>query len=250
MPPLALHTAVAKSIGEQLQHRTLEAELGSLYLGSTAPDICILTRWERECTHFFDLRNYNEQDGVSAMLKAYPALARPVKLSPASAAFVAGFITHLVMDEIWITDVYRPFFGKLSPMGGSERANIMDKAMQYELDRQSRDDRDAVAHIVKELARTSLDIEVGFIDKDTIRRWRDLTMEAVNHPADWKRFRYVGGRALKAIGVDSAEAYREFLKTLPDLLNETTSYLTHERIQSFMEDSVSRGVEALKEYLD
>ncbi len=250
MPPLALHTAVAKRIGEQLRHPTLEAELGSLYLGSTAPDICILTRWERERTHFFDLRNYNEQDGVSAMLEAYPALARPAKLNPASAAFVAGFITHLVMDEIWITDVYRPFFGKLSPMKGSEKADLMDKAIQYELDRQSRDDRQAVAHIVKELARASLDIEVGFIDKDTIRRWRDLTVEAVNHPPDWERFRYIGGRALKGVGVDSAEAYSEFLKTLPDLLSETTNYLTRERIQRFMEDSVSRGVEALKGYLD
>lgn len=250
MPPLALHTAVAKRIAEQLRHRTLEAEPGSLYLGSTAPDICLLTRWERERTHFFDLGNYKEQDGVAAMFEAYPALAQPTKLSPASAAFVSGYITHLVMDEIWVNDIYRPFFGPSSPLGGSDRANIMDRAIQYELDRQSRDDREVVAHIVKELARMTLDIEVGFLDKDTIRRWRDLTMEAVNHPPDWERFRYIGGRVLKATGIDSAEAYREFLKTLPDLLNEASNYLTRERIQSFMENSVKRGVEALKEYLD
>jgi hypothetical protein len=250
MPPLALHTAIAKRIAEQLRHRTLEAEPGGLYLGSTAPDIRILTRWERERTHFFDLRNFDEQNGVAAMFEAYPTLAQPAKRSPASVAFVCGYITHLVMDEIWINDVYRPFFGQFSPLGGDHRANIMDRAIQYELDRQTRDDREAVTHIVKELARMTLDVEVGFIYKDTIRRWRDLTMQAVNHPADWERFRYIGGRALKAAGIDSPEAYREFLKTLPDLLSETTNYLTRERIQSFMENSVKRGVEALKEYLD
>lgn len=250
MPPLSLHMSVAKRIAEQLRHPTLDAELGSFYLGSTAPDICVLTRWDRERTHFFDLRNYNHQDGVGAMFEAYPALAQPANLSPASVAFVSGFITHLVMDEIWITDVYRPFFGKSSPMRGSVKANVMDKVIQYELDRQSREDREAVAHIVKELGCTSSDIEVGFIDSDTILRWRDLTRDGVNFPPDWERFRYIGGRALKAAGIDSPEAYREFLKTLPALLNETTNYLTRERIQSFMEESVKQGIEALKEYLD
>ena len=249
MPPLALHTAIVKRVAEQLRHRILEAEPGGLYLGSTAPDIRILTRWERERTHFFNLGNYSEQDGVAAMFEAYPALAQPAKLSPASVAFVSGYITHLVMDEIWISEVYRPFFGRSSPLGGSARANVMDRAIQYELDRRTRDDREAMAHVVKELARMTLDVEVGFLDRDTIRRWRDLTMEAVNHPPDWDRFRYIGGRALKAAGIDSPDAYSEFLKTLPDLLNETTNYLTRERTQSFLEKSVKRGVEALREYL-
>ena len=153
MPPLALHTAIVKRIAEQLRHRTLEAEPGSLYLGSTAPDIHILTHWERKRTHFFDLGDYNEQDGVAAMFEAYPALAQPARLSPASVAFVSGYITHLVMDEIWINEVYRPFFGRLSPLGGSARANVMDRAIQYEMDRQTRSDREAMAHVVKELAR-------------------------------------------------------------------------------------------------
>ena len=55
MPPLGLHTAVAKEVADRLRHRLLQDEAGSLYLGSTAPDIRIITRWERERTHFFDL---------------------------------------------------------------------------------------------------------------------------------------------------------------------------------------------------
>ncbi|MDP2950691.1 MAG: hypothetical protein Q8P22_14305 [Chloroflexota bacterium] len=250
MPPLALHTAVVRRIAQQLHHRALDADPGSLYLGSTAPDIRILTRWERERTHFFDLFRFDEQSGVAAMFEAYPSLACPASLNPATVAFVSGYISHLVMDEIWINEVYRPFFGQHSPLGGDLKANIMDRAIQYELDRQTRSDREAVEHIVRELARTALNVEVEFIDKDTIGRWRELSMEAVNHPPDWERFHYIAGRALRAAGVDSPEALAEFMKTLPDLLTETTNYLTRERIQAFLEKSVCRGLEALKEYLD
>jgi len=126
----------------------------------------------------------------------------------------------------------------------------MDRAIQYELDRETRADREAVSDIVKELARTALEVEVGFIDKDTIARWRALTVEAVNQPPDWDRFRYLAGRALRAAGLDGASEYAEFMKTLPDLLAETTAYLTRERIQAFLDNSVRVAREAVREYLD
>jgi hypothetical protein len=94
-----------------------------------------------------------------------------------------------------------------------------------------------------------LDVEVEFIDKETIARWRALTVEAVNQPPDWERFRFLAGRALRAAGLDGATDYAEFLKTLPDLLAETTTYLTQERIQGFLERSVKEACEAIREYL-
>ncbi|MCJ7510213.1 MAG: hypothetical protein MUP14_04915, partial [Dehalococcoidia bacterium] len=160
MPALALHAAVAKRIADQVRQGALDADLGSLYLGSTAPDIHILMRWERERTHFFDLQDFGEQSALAAMFEAYPALACPAELSPPTVAFVCGYISHLVMDEIWINDVYRPFFSRSSPLADDRRADIMDRAIQYELDRQTRADRQAMSYIVKELARPDLDLEV------------------------------------------------------------------------------------------
>jgi len=250
MPALALHAAVASRIADQLRHRALDVDAGSLYLGATAPDIHILMGWERERTHFFDLREYGEQSAVAAMFKVHPALARPAELSPSTVAFVCGYISHLVMDEVWINDVYRPFFGRSSPMAGDTRANIMDRAVQYDLDRQTRADRQAMSHIVKELARPALDLEVGFIDGGALGRWRQLIAEALNHSPDWERFRFFGGRALKAAGVDTPAAIAEFVKTLPDLVAEATDYLSRERLEAFLERSLNEGREAIKEYLD
>src|SRR3970040_21438 len=114
-------------------HRVLDAERGNLYLGATAPDIRVITRWERGRTHFFDLHNFDEQSGVAGLFDAYPRLGQPGSLGPGTAAFVAGYVTHLVMDELWINTIYRPFFGQRSPLGGDLRAHIMDRACQFSL---------------------------------------------------------------------------------------------------------------------
>jgi hypothetical protein len=250
MPALALHAAVAGRIADQLRHRALAVDRGSLYLGSTAPDIHILMGWDRERTHFFDLRELEEQSAVAAMFRAHPALARPADLSPPTVAFVCGYISHLVMDEVWIKDVYRPFFGRSSPMAGGPRANIMDRAVQYDLDRQARTDRQAMSHIVKELARPAQDLAVDFIDGGALVRWRELMTDSLNHSPDWERFRFFGGRALKTLGVDTPAAFAEFVKTLPDLVAEATDYLSRERIEAFLEKSLDQGRQAIKEYLD
>ena len=112
MPPLAMHTAIAKDIADRLNTAALDDERGSLYLGATAPDIRVITHWERARTHFFDLDCFDEQSGVSALFEAYPVLTNPGDLSPQTRAFTAGYLTHLVTDETWITTVYRPHFGE------------------------------------------------------------------------------------------------------------------------------------------
>ena len=249
MPPLGLHTVVAKEVGDRLRHRVLDEERGNLYLGSTAPDIRVITRWERDRTHFFDLSNFDEQSGVEGLFSAYPRLREPGGLGAGTVAFVAGYVTHLVMDELWINTIYRPFFGARSPLGGNLRANIMDRAIQFSLDRQKRIDRELMAHVLDEVARSDLALEIDFIDGETLHRWRDVILDIVDHPPDWERFRYVAGRHLREAGIETPEQFEEFLHSLPDLVDETLRYLTEERVREFMERSLEQGVVAVKEYL-
>jgi hypothetical protein len=249
MPPLGLHTVIAKQVGDSLRHRLLDDERGNLYLGSTAPDIRVITRWERERTHFFDLRCFEEQDGVAGLFDAYPNLHEPADLNPATAAFIAGYVTHLVMDELWINTIYRPFFGVRSPLGGDIRANIMDRAIQFSLDREKRIDRALMAHVLDAVARCDLSLEIDFIDGGTLDRWKDVILEVVDHPPDWARFRMIAGRHLREAGVESDEQFEEFLRSLPDLVDETLRYLTEERLREFMDRSLECSAGAVKEYL-
>ena len=193
---------------------------------------------------------FEEQSGVAGLFRACPRLARPAALNRPTAAFVVGYLTHLVMDETWITAIYRPFFGERSPLGGDLRANIMDRALQFAMDGERRRDRALVAHVLDEVSRSDLGLEIDFIDADTLRRWQELILQVINHPPNWERFRYVAGRQLGEAGIKSEGAFQEFLRSLPDLVDETLRYLTPERVQAFMEDSLNRSLEAVKEYLE
>ncbi len=244
-----MHTVVAKEVGDRLRHRVLEEERGNLYLGSTAPDIRVITRWERGRTHFFDLSNLDEQSGVAGLLKAYPRLREPGRLSASTVAFIAGYVTHLVMDELWINTIYRPFFGERSPLGGDLRANIMDRAIQFSLDRQKRIDRDLMAHVLDEVARSDLALEIDLIDAETLRRWKEVILDMVGRSPDWDRFGYIAGRHLREAGIESPEQFQEFVRSLPDLVDETLRYLTEKRLRDFMDRSVEQGLEAVREYL-
>jgi hypothetical protein len=250
MPPLTLHTVMAKELADRLRHRLLDQERGNLYLGSTAPDLRVITRWERERTHFFDLGNVEEQSSVAGLFLAHPGLARAAALNESTAAFIAGYLTHLVMDEMWMTTIYRPFFVEGSSLEGDPWSNIMDRVVQFSIDREKRSDRALVAHLVDEVARCDLALEIDFIDGETLHRWREVVMEIVNQPADWSRFRYVAGRHLREAGIETPEAWQEFLASLPDLLEQALRYLTPERIHWFVEESGNRGRETVKEYLE
>jgi len=250
MPPLGLHTVVAKEVADRLRHRTLEEERGNLYLGSTAPDIRVITRWERGRTHFFDLSNFDEQSGMAGLFEAYPRLRQPGDLSVATGAFVAGYLTHLVMDELWINTIYRPFFGERSPLSGGVRANIMDRALQFSLDRQKRIDRELMAHVLNEIARSDLALDIKVIDGETLGRWKEVVLDVVNHPPDWERFRYIASRHLRAAGIESPEQFQEFLQSLPDLVDETLRYLGEKRLRKFMKRSREESMRAVKEYLE
>src|SRR3546814_8038391 len=108
-------------------------------MGSTAPDSRVITRRDREETHFFTLHDLSDQDSVTRMFRENPSLAMPSGLDAATTAFIAGYLTHLVLDETFIREIYRPHFGALSEINGDPKSNVLDRAIQYELDRRDRE---------------------------------------------------------------------------------------------------------------
>lgn len=249
MPPIGLHMILGRGLACDLRHPAIEADRGAFYLGTSAPDINVLTRWERERTHFFDLADYGEQHGVEGLFREYPGLADLARLGSSTPAFLSGYISHLMVDEAWINDVYRPCFGRLSPLGGSALANVMDRLLQFELYRRERAKSDISDEIRDDLLRSPLEIEVDFIDGETLHRWRDIAVEVLAHPADWQRFRLIASRFLKAYGVETPEQFQAFLKDVPGLLRRTERHVTTERVERFLENSRLRSLQAIREYL-
>ena len=137
------------------------------------------------------------------------------------------------MDEIWINAVYRPFFGERSPLGGDLRANIMDRALQFSLDRETRIDRELMAHVARgSRPLRSRRWRSSFIDRDTLGRWRELITGRGEPAAGLGAVPLRAGRHLREAGDRRRpSSSTSSCESLPDLVDETLRYLTSERIE-------------------
>ena len=249
MPPLSMHVALAREIAAELRRRPLEEEAGAYYLGATSPDIRVITRCDRRETHFFDLDDFGHQSGVARVFEEYPELADTERLDDRTKAFLAGYMSHLEMDETWICDIYRPCFGKDSPLRGDLLANLLDRVLQYELDRRAREDQQTISDLRRELLDASVDVAVRFLDRESLERWREVSADVISHPPTWERFGRMASRHLRAYGVESEEDLAHFLRNISDLLDQAVREVTLERIEAFQERSRLRALETIRGYL-
>jgi hypothetical protein len=246
MPPLGMHMTLARELAQRLGERALTENAGAYYLGATTPDIRVLTRWDRARTHFFDLNDFGEQSGTAGVLRAHPEISCLHELNPETAAFMCGYISHLEMDEAWIVDIYRPCFGERSALKGEALANVLDRVLQHELDRREREDPGVVSEIHDDLLASAVEVAVPFVDNETLLRWRDISADIVSRPSDWERF---ASRHLRAYGVESDSDRAEFVRNVPDLLDQAIREVTPQRLEQFQERSRERALAALRDYL-
>ena len=244
-----MHVTLARELASQLGGDTATGEPGAYYLGATTPDIRVLTRWDRDKTHFFDLDDYGEQHAIERFFAENPDLAEADKLSAKSRAFLCGYVSHLEMDEVWINDIYRPCFGERSPLKGDVLANLLDRVLQFELDKREREEPDVMPQICDDLLASTVDEAVGFLDLETLLRWRQTTADVLGKPQTWDRFGVIAGRHLHAYGVDSEDDLAHFLKNIPDLLQRSIREVTPERIAEFQQRSRKRALEAMQAFL-
>jgi hypothetical protein len=249
MPPIFLHMAVARDVSESVTAASLAAEEGTYLFGASAPDIRVIARWDRERTHFFKLDELDHQDSVANFFAAHPELAAAERLNAPTAAFIAGYLSHLALDETWIEQVYRPYFGQVSALGGDEMADTLDRILQYELDLRRRSEPQTRDEIAEALDQCSLALDVGFLDSETLRRWQEVASDQTKYPADWERFRAQARRHLRDRGVESEADWERFRDQIPDLLQRVIDHVSTEQVDAFLEEGKERAAAAVRRYL-
>ena len=249
MPPITLHMVLARQVGRELGQPDLVAPEGAYLLGATSPDIRVLTRQDRLSTHFFDLDGDDHQDSVAAFFAAFGRYLDPDTLSDPTRAWVAGYLTHLVMDEQYITGVYRRFFARHDDLGGQMRANVMDRLLQFDLDR-AYGEATVKREICEALSFTVEGIDVaGFVDHETLERWRQVTFDVTQRAMDWERMRGMISNHLRFSGLEEGETLTSFLDSLPELLDETAAYVTDAEVRGFVARATEAARGALERYL-
>lgn len=239
----------ARDLANEIASPIIDGERGAFYIGSTTPDIRVLTRCDRADTHFFDLDDFEDQDGVHRLFENYPFLRDASAVSAQTASFLAGYISHLVLDEDYITQIYRPLFGERSPLKEEALAGIMDKALQYDVDMAERQDEERVNEIRIALAEAAVEIEVDFIGRDTLLQWRDVTLDSFSQRPSVERFARFINRRLNHVDPSDEQRLAQFVDEVPALLRRTWEHVGEERVREYLQDTRTRALRAMKEYL-
>lgn len=177
MPTPFTHLAAASEI---LAHPGLPpeasapllAQLPAFLLGNTAPDVQTLSGQPREATHFFSVPLRDATPAALHMLARYPDLARRSALPPAQSAFLAGYLAHLIFDQLWIRDVFEPYFGELPTWGSFRERLYLHNALRASWDAED------LARLAPSVAANLQAAEpagwLPFVDDRHLSAWRDL----------------------------------------------------------------------------
>jgi len=249
MPPICLHLSIAREAAGLLCHPTVHQNMASYLIGAAAPDVQIITDASREDTHFFDLEDEGGESGVRRIFKAHPNLAKASKLNAVTKSFVAGYLSHLITDEIWIVDIYRPFFGRSSPLGRDPTANLLDRLLQFELDIREREDKARMKEIQAQICDWEPNVDVGFLGSLDLRQWRDFVCTAVIREPDLAFFPLFVHRFLLPRQKIDPDLLEEFLSSMPAKLEWAIQYVTPQRLTAFRQKAISQSVTVAREYL-
>ncbi len=253
MPMLAVHLSIIQDLVDELGIEEIRDHIGAALLGSTAPDRRVLTREPREDTHYFNLTESGAGDGFRGMKKALPDL---VSRSPeddwALTAFLVGYASHLAADEAWIVNVYRPFFEDAAYFGAEPTKNILDRAMQYELEVDIRGNRDQLMVWQKTIIDSNGSIDAvpdPFIAKSILRDWSDFVAGRVlTLPGTWAEFPRFISRYLDDPDLDGVEV--EQLMADPEkMLENVYARVPREIIQQHREITMKQSLNHAEEIL-
>ena len=138
-------------------------------LGHTAPDVKTVSGHKREESHFYTIPRTSDRPAYLILFDTHPALARADALSPARAAFVAGYVAHLLLDELWLDDVFQRYF--LQDWGPLKERLFLHNVLRTWVD--LRDQARLNGTAAQTLQQAHPHDWLPFVDDEHLRRWRD-----------------------------------------------------------------------------
>ncbi len=249
MPNLPMHIHLANEVAEQLDKSYVFDHLGAYYLGSTAPDIRAMTRWPREQTHFAPLSVAEVGTGTATMFKMHPELLED--MSPASLAFLAGYVCHLAADEVWITSVFRPHFDTAEATRLTDdqiEANIWDRAMQLDLDRQALPQITGDNHPEHWLACSDNDVSMPFFEEGLLGEWKDRVGRFQVWEFTWDRLKGALNRLYRD-DEDVLHTVERFIEEMPRSLEQVYEKVPEGQVSAYQERALAASIVQVREFL-
>jgi hypothetical protein len=249
MPNLPMHIYLAHQVAEELDWGFVHDHLGSCFLGSTTPDIRAMTKWDRELTHFAPLSVEEVGAGVRRMFSLYPELADHQSQSPETRAFLLGYVSHLIADEVWITTMFRPHFGRDHRITDTEiEGHIWDRALQLDMDRKVLLENDGLSQASDVICDAEQGVIVSFLEDVMLQEWRQWVARFLGWDFTWERLK----RALNRMYRDNdgvQQVVDHFLQRMPDSLERVYARVPREKIEAYQQQVLQETLVQVREYL-
>ena len=177
MPTPFTHLAVAAELAAS---GALPPEVAGAWpaflLGNIAPDVQVLSGQPREATHFFPVPLNSAPPAEEVLFAQHPGLARLGALPPAQAVFVAGYLAHLVFDQLWVRMIFEPVFGPEQTWGeGFKERLYLHNVLRAHWDAQ--DLARLTPATAADLAAAAPREWLPFVADADLAGWRDLVAE-------------------------------------------------------------------------
>lgn len=216
MPTPFSHLAVAQRLlndpAVSDDHRALlNRQRPAFLLGSIAADARVEAGTPRSATHFYHY--VQEMDDIPpwrVMMAAHPSLWTP--FDDAHAAFIAGYVAHLAMDEIWSRRMVAPCFVG-GEWGDKHLRFVMLHIILIVMD--ERDEKSLETWQSEALVQGVPHEWLPFLPDPNLKNWRDLIYQQIIPNGRSQTLEIFGGRA----GLTPAEL-RALLDS-PELMHDS-----------------------------
>lgn len=157
----------------------VHAEAPAWLFGQIAPDVQTVSHQTRVATHFFPVPLGDAPRAHRSLFAAHPELADPLRLAPARAVFMAGYLAHLEFDQHWISGIFEPVFGPHAIWATPAERIYVHNALRAWWDAQ--DFENLSRDVGEALAAAAPDHWLQFVRDEHLALWRDFVADQLRH---------------------------------------------------------------------
>lgn len=212
-------------------------------LGAISPDVRVVSGHAREDTHFIPIPPPEGVLAQDVMLVTWQELQPGSVRESAHAAFVAGYIAHLIMDQTWLDTVVMPglFIDGIEWGTGHPNWRLYGILMTY---LEYRGAQRLPPHITPLLAQASPNRWLPFVEDRHLIQWRDHVVQTIQTDGA-RRTSQIFARSCGL----SAEALEAIVLSEERMTVEAYSVVSPLRLQQFEAETDRRTQNAVIEYL-
>lgn|SRR5574341_13063 len=213
-------------------------------LGVIGPDVRAITGQSREATHFFEIPPRDSRPVQLTMFEQWPRLRDATALELPQAAFIAGYVAHLIMDVTWVERIVMPcLFVEGQPWGVSHPNWRLYSILMSYMEYQAADQLPQGALTQMEQARPA-DGWLPFVEDGKLAEWRDRMAGLI---------RQGGARLVSRYFAISNHMQPEEMEAIVTsesrMAEEAYPIVPRERLDDFLDESARRSGAFVLDYL-